>query len=167
MTVKASASVRVNAASSGAIYAQMMANATSSIAVRSITLVARTPGSVDIGLLRSLAVGTATAGNVATGVAHRAPNQTRGMQGAVEMAWASTAMPTCSPTGTFFRRETFAPAATGARLELWRVEDDPIAIEPTGVGTGMAGLLLMNVGSAPGPALDLHVTWEYGPAADR
>jgi len=165
MTIKASASVRTVAAGSGAAYAQMMANAQSSISVRSITLVAREPGATAIGLIRSLAVGTASAGNVATGAAHRAPNQTRGVQGAVELAWSS--LPTASPTGTFFRRETFVAAATGARLELWRLEDDPIAVEPTGVGTGMAGLLLLNVGSAPGPALDLHVTWEYGAPADK
>ena len=162
MTIKASTSVSIPAASSGAIYAQMLADATRPISIRTITIVPRTNVPLEIGLVRAFAVGTAGATTVATGIAHRHPNQAN-MAGKVEYGWSTS--PTCGATGAngFFRREI----ATGTRLLLWRLEDEPIVVEPTGVGTGSAGLLLMNVGSAPGPALDVHVTWEYGPAADR
>jgi hypothetical protein len=161
MAAKASASVRVAAVNSGVVYAQMLAGATKPISIRSITLVARTNVLLDVGLCRSFSVGTASAAGVATGLAHRAPNQVRGdVWGRVETAWATN--PTGVATGTaFLRREV----ATGGRLELWRAEDGPLAVEPTGA-TGM-GLLLVNVGSAAGPALDVHVTWEYGPASDQ
>jgi uncharacterized membrane protein len=165
MAAKASASVRAAAANSGAAYAQMLAGATKPISIRSIALVARTAVATEVALARSFAVGTASAGNVATGLAHRARSQAN-VIGRVEYGWATS--PTAVATGAagYFRREVLA-AATGARVELWRDEDGPIAIEPTGVGTGAAGLLLVNVGSAAGAALDVHVTWEYGPASDQ
>lgn len=165
MTIKASASVRLNAVNSGAVYAQMMAGAQKSISVRSITLVARTNVATEIGLARSVSVGTASAGSVATGVAHRAPNQA-GVQGTVEYGWS--VQPSGVPTGPapYLRRELWS-APSGSRFELWQLEDDPIAIEPTGAGTGMMGLCLVNVGSAAGAALDVHVTWEYGHVGDR
>lgn len=157
---KASASVRVAAANSGAIYAQMLAGASKPISIRSVTVVTRTGVATEVGLARSFSVGTASAGNVATGLAQRSTNAPFG---SVEAAWSTS--PT-GPTGThsYFRRETIG-AATGTRVDLWRAEDGPIAVEPTGM-TGM-GLLLANVGSAAGAALDVHVTWEYGPASDN
>lgn len=157
---KASASVRVAAANSGAIYAQMLAGATKPISIRSVTVVTRTGVATEVGLARSFSVGTASAGSVATGLAQRS---TGTPVGSVELAWGTN--PT-GPTGvhSFFRREVIG-AATGTRVELWRAEDGPLAIEPTGM-TGM-GLLLANVGSAAGAALDVHVTWEYGPASDN
>lgn len=160
MALKASASVRVAAANSGAVYAQMLAGATKPISVRSVAVVARTSVATEVGIARSFSVGTASAGNVATGIAHRVPEAP---VGSVEIGWGTN--PT-GPTGahSYLRREVVG-AATGTRVELWRAEDGPIAIEPTGM-TGM-GLLLVNVGSAAGAALDVHVTWEYGPASDN
>lgn len=162
MGTKASTSVRVAAAASGAMYAQMLAGASQSISVREITVVSRTAVATEIGLARSFSVGTASAGNVATGLAHRTPAQS-GIQGSVEIGWSTS--PT-GPTGahSFLRREVVG-AATGTRVPLWTADDTPILVEATGM-TG-AGLLLVNVGSAAGAALDVHVTWEYGPASDR
>jgi hypothetical protein len=156
---KASTSVRVAAANSGVVYAQMLAGATRPISVRSVTVVTRTGVATEVGLARSFSVGTASAGNVATGLAHRLPSTS---VGSVEIGWSTN--PT-GPTGAhpYLRRETIG-AATGTRIELLREVDAPIVVEPTGA-TGM-GLLLVNVGSAAGAALDVHVTWEYGHASD-
>jgi len=159
VAIKASASARVAAANSGAIYAQMLAGATKPITIRAVTVVSRTGVATEVGLARSFSVGTASAGNVATGICHRA---TEGVVGTVELGWGTN--PT-GPTGVhpYLRRETIG-AATGTRVELWKFDDGPLVVEPTGM-TGM-GMLLVNVGSAPGAALDVHVTWEYGPATD-
>lgn len=162
MSIKASASVQVAAANSGAIYAQMLAGATKPINICAITVVTRTGVPTEIGLVRSHSVGTASAGNVATGIAQRKPRQAD-IAGSVEVAW-STAPTGATGTHPYLRRQTIG-GATGTRIELWRPENGFISIEPTGV-TGM-GLLLLNVGSAPGAALDIHVDWEFGPASDH
>lgn len=162
MAIKASASVRVAAANSGALYAQMLAGATKPIAIREITVVSRTAVATEIGLARGFSVGTASAGNVATGIAHRVANNAA-MVGSVEIGWATS--PT-GPTGAhpYLRREVIG-AATGTRVQLLRQEDAAILIEPTGM-TGTS-LQLINVGSAAGAALDVHVTWDYGHVADN
>lgn len=162
MSIKVAASVRVAAANSGALYAQMLAGATRPISVREITVVTRTAVATEIGLQRSFSVGTASAGNVATGLALRVPNQSS-VQGSVEIGWGTN--PTGVATGAhgYLRREVVG-AATGTRIRLWTEDDTPITVEPTGM-TGM-GLLLVNVGSAAGAALDVHVVWEEGPRSD-
>lgn len=162
MAIKASASVRVAAANSGALYAQMLAGATKPIAVREITIVSRTAVATEVGVARGFSVGTASAGNVATGLAHR-PTNDASIVGSVEIGWGTN--PT-GPTGShpYFRREAIG-AATGTRIQLLRQEEAPIIIEPTGM-TGTS-LQLINVGSAVGAAFDVHVTWDYGHATDN
>lgn len=158
--IRASASVRVASAASGAIYAQMLAGATKAISLRSVTVVGRGGLSTDLALARAFSIGTASAGNVATAIAHQKSKQ-GDIQGSVEIGWGTN--PT-GPTGahSYLRREAFGSGsgvATGMRLELWREEDGPLEVEPTGA-TGM-GLLLLNVGSGAGAALDVHFTWEH------
>ena len=167
MGARASASVRIAAPASGAIYAQMLAGASRAISIREIIVVTRTAVPTDLAIARSFSVGTASADNVATGVAHRKPRQTD-LDGTVEIGWGTSPS---GPTGahSYLRRELvgggFSGAATGMRHIMWSEMDGPLAVEPTGA-TG-AGLLLVNVGSAAGAALDVIVTWEYGPIADR
>lgn len=159
MGLKASAAATTGTPASGAVYAQMITGAQRAISIKEIVVTSRGLGG-EVALARSFSVGTATAAGVATGVAHRAPEQSR-VFGRLETAWSS------QPSGAtqWLKKESIG-GATGTRVKLLDASCDmPISVEPTGA-TGM-GLLLVNVASGVGPAFDINVTWEFASAAER
>lgn len=171
-----SATVQIASPASGAVYAAMMAGTSEPISIVSLRMTARTalPSNIALARMQVAGVGTVTS---ATGIAHRvvtgtASGAAMGYQTSsrVETAWSTT--PPTGPTGTFnyLRRQVLAGGATGGGLggtgvqfysDLWNEETDgPLYVEPG------AGLLLLNVGSAPSADLDIHFTWSAGPSSD-
>lgn len=154
MAHRYSASInRAGPVNSGAAYAEMLAGATKSISVRSVSVTAASATGGEVALVRASSIGTGT--SIATGLAHRSGSPVTAAR--LQSAWSS------APTGAVpvFRSELL-PSATGGQRELWHEDDGPLVLEP---GTSL--LLINQASGIHGGGLRINVTWEEGPLSDR
>lgn len=131
----------------GGCYAEMIAGASKSIVVESITITSKTNVGGTVALSRSYAVGTGSAAGIATGVSHRVGTA----MGRLQSAWSQ------APTGFGSKlRGEILPVATGSTRQLWSSDvDGPLVIEPG------ASLLLVNGGSGiDGGSFKISASWE-------
>ena len=153
-----SALERAEPVSPGGAYAEMLASATKSISIRSITVTTGSNIGGMIALVRSFGVGTGAATGVGTAVAHRLFSPTTSSR--LQVAWTSSGV---TPTGYGARfREEVLPVATGQQRVLWDCEVlGPLTVEP-----GQSLLMVNQASGIQAGAVRLNVTWEEGPARD-
>jgi hypothetical protein len=136
--------IRTAGAAAGAAFAALRSGAGKRLYVREIGFYLANTNALSLGIVRAATVGTASASLPALACD---PADAAGT-GTLDSAWST------APTiGTAFLDRVTLPGAAGAGLILPYSRGE-LVVPASG------SLLLWNVGSGAGPALDVHFVWE-------